>query len=174
MKVNKTIQDMFLDEAIEKADSTRHKARKEGEFHKLPDVDGFYVTTATGEKKAPNFEVRLDKSNLEDWGYVYTGPLGTVDHYKLGMVKLPQKDDVITGEKETMKGLKDAPKYYDNEKGSLYKVANERGWNPYLFDVVKRLERGGKKDPLRQEIEKTKLVLDLWLKEQENNLHNKK
>src|SRR5690606_15167308 len=44
--------------------------------------------------------------------------------------------------------------HYDNSKGSLYKVATERGWNAYLFDLVKRLERGGKKDPLRQEIEK--------------------
>src|SRR5690606_1705155 len=44
--------------------------------------------------------------------------------------------------------------YYDNSKGSLYKVATERGWNAYLFDLVKRLERGGKKDPLKQEIEK--------------------
>jgi hypothetical protein len=99
-----------------------------------------------------------------------------------------QKDDTITnvsrGEREVLDSLRavkpltiyevfiDTPKYYDNKKGSLYKVASERGWNPYLFDVVKRLERGGKKDPLRQEIEKTKLVLDLWLKEQENNLDN--
>lgn len=57
------------------------------------------------------------------------------------------------------------PDYYDNSKGSLYKVATERNWNPYLFDIVKRLERGGKKDPLKQEIEKSIVVLQLWLKE---------
>lgn len=55
--------------------------------------------------------------------------------------------------------------YYDNSKGSLYKVATERGWNAYLFDLVKRLERGGKKDPLRQEIEKSIDVLKIWLNE---------
>lgn len=60
-----------------------------------------------------------------------------------------------------------APIYYDNSKGSLYKVATERGWNPYLFDIVKRCERGGKKDPLRQEIEKSIFVLQLWLEEQD-------
>jgi|688.fasta_scaffold535374_1 hypothetical protein len=112
-----------------------------------------------GEKELPTFN---SKSNL--------------DYFKDFAERLLEIDDVITssnrGEKETMEGLKNAPKYYDNKKGSLYKVATERGWNPYLFDVVKRLERGGKKDPLRQEIEKTKLVLDLWLKEQENNLDN--
>lgn len=57
------------------------------------------------------------------------------------------------------------PEYYDNSNGSLYKVATERKWNAYLFDVVKRLERGGKKDPLKQEIEKSIAVLQLWLKE---------
>lgn len=59
------------------------------------------------------------------------------------------------------------PKYYNNDKGSLYKVANERNWNAYLFDVVKRLERGGKKDPIKQEIEKSIGVLQLWLSELE-------
>lgn len=57
------------------------------------------------------------------------------------------------------------PEYYDNSKGSLYKLATERERNAYLFDVVKRLERGGKKDPLKQEIEKSIAVLQLWLKE---------
>ena len=55
--------------------------------------------------------------------------------------------------------------HYDNSKGSLYKVGTERGWNPYLFDVVKRLERGGKKDPLKQEIQKSIDVLKIWLNE---------
>ncbi|CAB4146930.1 hypothetical protein UFOVP516_3 [uncultured Caudovirales phage] len=55
--------------------------------------------------------------------------------------------------------------HYDNTKGSLYKVGSERNWNPYLFDVVKRLERGGKKDPLKQEIEKSIDVLKIWLSE---------
>lgn len=59
------------------------------------------------------------------------------------------------------------PEYYDNSNGSLYKLATERNWNPYLFDIVKRLERGGKKDPLKQEIEKSIAVLQLWLKESE-------
>lgn len=59
--------------------------------------------------------------------------------------------------------------HYDNSKpgGSLYKVATERGWNAYLFDVVKRIERGGKKEnnPLRQEIEKSIDVFKIWLNE---------
>ncbi|QIL41004.1 hypothetical protein G7074_18070 [Pedobacter sp. HDW13] len=62
----------------------------------------------------------------------------------------------------------ETPAYYDNSKGSLYKIASERNWSPYTFDVVKRLDRGGKKDPLPQEIRKSIAVLQLWLKELEN------
>lgn len=53
--------------------------------------------------------------------------------------------------------------HYNNDKGSLYKVAQDRNWNAYLFDIVKRLERGGKKDPLEQEIKKSIDLLNLWL-----------
>lgn len=60
--------------------------------------------------------------------------------------------------------------HYDNSKGSLYKVGTERGWGPYLFDVVKRLERGGKKDPLKQEIQKSIDVLKIWLNEIEDKI----
>jgi hypothetical protein len=57
------------------------------------------------------------------------------------------------------------PDYYDNSNGSLYKIAEQRGWGVRLFDLVKRLERNGKKDPLEQEIRKSIGVLELWLKE---------
>lgn len=65
----------------------------------------------------------------------------------------------------TDKALSGTPPYYDNSNGSLYKIAEQRDWNAYLFDVVKRLERGGKKDPLEQEIDKTIALLQLWKKE---------
>lgn len=69
------------------------------------------------------------------------------------MVEEPKESEIKT------------PDYYDNSKGSLYKIAEQRKWNAYIFDVVKRLDRGGKKDPLKQEIEKSIAVLQLWLKE---------
>ena len=59
----------------------------------------------------------------------------------------------------------EAPKHYNNDKGSLYKVAEERGWNPYLFDIVKRLERSEKKGEFKSDLEKSKFVIDLWLNE---------
>ena len=59
----------------------------------------------------------------------------------------------------------DTPKHYDNSKGTLYKVAMERGWNPYLFDIVKRLERSDKKGEFKEDLRKSKVVIDLWEKE---------
>lgn len=63
----------------------------------------------------------------------------------------------------------DTPKHYDNSKGTLYKLAIERGWNPYLFDIVKRLERAEKKGEFKSDLEKSINVIKLWLKEAEND-----
>ena len=57
------------------------------------------------------------------------------------------------------------PKHYDNTNGTLYKVAQERGWNTYLFDIVKRLERAEKKGEFNQDLEKSINVIKLWLNE---------
>ena len=65
---------------------------------------------------------------------------------------------------ETLK----TPKHYDNSKGTLYKVATERNWNPYLFDVVKRLERAEKKGEFKTDLEKSINVIKLWLQEYGN------
>ena len=57
------------------------------------------------------------------------------------------------------------PKHYNNDNGTLYKIAKERGWNAYLFDIVKRLERSEKKGEFESDLNKSKVVIDLWLKE---------
>lgn len=90
------------------------------------------------------------------WGIVYDYPIELLQEC------LVEKEEKLFCEK--INEIK-TPSYYDNSNGSLYKVASERKWNAYLFDVVKRLERGGKKDSLNQEIEKSIAVLQLWLKE---------
>lgn len=69
-------------------------------------------------------------------------------------------------EKREGEGKFEVPKHYNNDKGTLYKVATERGWNSYLFDIVKRLERANKKGEFRNDLLKSKLVIDLWLEEQ--------
>jgi hypothetical protein len=77
-------------------------------------------------------------------------------------------DGLIQFNEDKIKNLKDkfeTPKHYNNDNGTLYKVAEERGWNSYLFDIVKRLERSEKKGEFRTDLEKSKVVIDLWLKE---------
>ena len=62
--------------------------------------------------------------------------------------------------------IKKAPEHYSNEKGSLYKIGLERGWNPYQFDAIKRIDRAYKKGQFNEDIEKTQLVLKLMLNNQ--------
>ena len=72
------------------------------------------------------------------------------------------KDELI-GKTEQLQ----TPNHYDNSKGTLYKVATERNWNPYLFDVVKRLERAEKKGEFKTDLQKSINVIKLWLNESE-------
>jgi hypothetical protein len=63
------------------------------------------------------------------------------------------------------------PKYYDNSKGSLYKFANDFGLNSWEFDLCKRIIRCRKKGNFKEDLEKTKFLIDLYLKEfNENSL----
>jgi hypothetical protein len=58
------------------------------------------------------------------------------------------------------------PEHYDNSKGSLYKFAVDHELNAYEFDIIKRIVRCRKKGQFKEDLEKTKLVIDLYLKEQ--------
>lgn len=57
--------------------------------------------------------------------------------------------------------------HYDNTKGSLYLIAKQRGWDAFQFDVVKRIDRCYKKGQFKEDLQKTKDLIDLWLKEME-------
>lgn len=57
--------------------------------------------------------------------------------------------------------------HYNNSNGSLYKFAEEQGLNAWEFDVCKRIIRCRKKGQFVEDLEKTKRVIDLYLKEYE-------
>lgn len=57
------------------------------------------------------------------------------------------------------------PEYYNNEKGSLYKFAEDHNLNAYEFDILKRIIRCRKKGQFKDDLEKTKFLIDLYLKE---------
>lgn len=101
------------------------------------------------------YSVSLNQNNVMDIQEAYLDQLHQNREKENNKISEAWKDKFVT------------PDYYNNDKGSLYKIASERNWNAYTFDVIKRLDRGGKKDPLRQEIEKSIVVLELWLKELE-------
>lgn len=71
------------------------------------------------------------------------------------------EDVIFDKDKEEIK----TPSHYDNSKGTLYKVALERGWNAYLFDIIKRLERAEKKGVFDEDLDKSIAVIQLWKKE---------
>ena len=73
-------------------------------------------------------------------------------------------DRLVENEMEKTQDL-NTPKHYNNTNGTLYKIADERGWNSYLFDIVKRLERAEKKGEFTQDLEKSINVIKLWQNE---------
>ena len=59
------------------------------------------------------------------------------------------------------------PPYYDNSKGSLYQFAEEKELNTYEFDIIKRVMRCRKKGQFIEDLQKTKNLIDLYIKEYE-------
>ena len=59
------------------------------------------------------------------------------------------------------------PKHYDNSKGSIYKFCDEHKLNSYEFDIIKRVMRCRKKGLFLEDLEKTKFLIDLYIKEQQ-------
>ena len=56
-------------------------------------------------------------------------------------------------------------KHYDNTNGSLYKFCEDKDLNSYEFDIIKRIMRCRKKGNFIEDLEKTKFLIDLYLKE---------
>lgn len=57
------------------------------------------------------------------------------------------------------------PNHYNNEKGSLYKFAEDHNLNAWEFDAIKRIVRSRKKGNFLEDIDKTIFVLELYKKE---------
>jgi hypothetical protein len=70
------------------------------------------------------------------------------EFFKLIIEDKPQKDE-----------------HYNNENGSLYKFAQDHELNAWEFDILKRIVRCRKKGQFTEDLEKTKRVIDLYLKE---------
>lgn len=72
--------------------------------------------------------------------------------------------------KEIPSPLKSSSKHshYDNRSGSLYKFAHDKSLNAWEFDIIKRVVRCRKKGQFLSDLQKTKDVIDLYIKEYNN------
>jgi len=68
-------------------------------------------------------------------------------------------------DKNLIEEIKEAPKHYNNTNGSLYKYCEDNNINSYEFDIIKRVMRCRKKGNFREDLEKTKFLIDLYIKE---------
>jgi len=117
--------------------------------------------------KTMPIKVKVTKQNKES--FVGTVIESSIITYKIGYYGTTWDYEQFELHEETSEIT--TPKHYDNSKGTLYKVAQERGWNTYLFDIVKRLERAEKKGNFKEDLEKSIAVIQLYLKEfKENSL----
>lgn len=55
--------------------------------------------------------------------------------------------------------------HYNNDNGSLYKIASDLNLNAYEFDILKRIARCRKKGQFKEDLQKIKDTVDLYLKE---------
>jgi len=60
----------------------------------------------------------------------------------------------------------ETPEHYDNSQGSLYQFAEQHNLNSYEFDIIKRVIRCRKKGEFLSDLNKTKNVIDIYIKEQ--------
>ena len=69
-------------------------------------------------------------------------------------------DKIVVNDAEVVK-----PSHYDNSNGSLYKFCEDKSLNSYEFDIIKRVMRCRKKGSFIEDLEKTKFLIDLYIKE---------
>jgi hypothetical protein len=107
----------------------------------------------------------IDVYNRDIW-YQYDKSLyAMVWHAKKGYAEIISYKDEPIGKTEQLQ----TPKHYDNSKGSLYKFCENQQLNSYEFDIIKRVMRCRKKGNFKEDLEKTKFLIDLYLKEHEVN-----
>lgn len=101
--------------------------------------------------------------------------------YRQGTIYYSPDDDVLTSEIDVSHKmpfdlehcnyfeLASTPTHYDNSNGSIYKFCEDQKLNAWEFDIIKRVVRSRKKGLFKEDLEKTKVLIDLYLKEYSND-----
>jgi len=95
----------------------------------------------------------------------WTGSGTAHSGYNAGMnfnADVSANTNIVVNDAEVVK-----PSHYDNSNGSLYKFCEDKDLNSYEFDLIKRIMRCRKKGSFVEDLEKTKFLIDLYLKEYE-------
>jgi hypothetical protein len=79
--------------------------------------------------------------------------------------KMPTLNEYLRNHKGILQDYDAKPAHYNNEKGSIYKFCNDQELNPWEFDIIKRIVRCRKKGQFKEDLEKTKMAIDLYLTE---------
>ena len=82
-------------------------------------------------------------------------------------------NDINFNEKD-FKLTTNTPEHYDNSNGSLYKFCEDQKLNSYEFDLIKRIMRCRKKGQFEADLQSTKVLIDLYLKEFEIHKNSEK
>lgn len=112
-------------------------------------MDGTESKTLTIGKEYSVIEIYNDEFEiLDDKNDAHFFDYSTYKHFFRLKKDKPQKDE-----------------HYNNENGSLYLFAQQHELNAWEFDILKRIVRCRKKGQFKEDLEKTKRVIDLYLKE---------
>ena len=124
-----------------------------------------------GIHKTMSLVIKVTKLNKSKRTFHGTVIESNVPLYKIGYYGTTWDIEQFEMHEETSEKTSEitTPKHYDNSKGSLYKFANEQGLNSWEFDILKRTIRSRKKGNFKEDLEKTIAVIQLYLKEYENN-----
>jgi hypothetical protein len=88
-------------------------------------------------------------------------PQETINQYSNSLSSLADETRITKTDLNT-------PKHYDNSKGSIYKFCDDQKLNSWESDIIKRIVRCRKKGEWESDLEKTKNLINLYLKEYEN------
>ena len=137
----------------------KEKEMMERNFETL-EVGKTYLREVEGERN--QIEVKIidvDKLNRLPNQFIYIG--NDTLSYKSNGESVKYEDVCLY----KLLPKKSTPPHYNNENGSLYKFAQDHNLNAWEFDLVKRIVRCRKKGQFKEDMEKTKHLIDLYLKE---------
>jgi len=96
-------------------------------------------------------------------GKIYKATVNNVGNYDL----IDDEGEITTLFNSEIEVVPDqlTDQHYNNTNGSLYLFAQQHELNAWEFDILKRIVRCRKKGQFTKDLEKTKRVIDLYLKE---------